>query len=164
MTERVCHDASFHGALQVNNYEFRSTQAHSRQGPHWVLWLMKRRSCSQHDSVCPVVALQHNCSLSWIEQGDKKRATARLRSASKRKSHHLSTVRSGIAIGLAVPALAMGIYQSEFLRVSRCQDIILTRPSFSKAFNQKHEPQYPHGKSCFTSTLLYLSQYYLDCW
>jgi SPX domain protein involved in polyphosphate accumulation len=50
-----------------------------------------------------------------FQRGDKKQATARLRGASRHRSHHSSTVRSGIALGLAVPAFAMGVYQSEFL-------------------------------------------------
>ncbi|KDQ58685.1 hypothetical protein JAAARDRAFT_128396 [Jaapia argillacea MUCL 33604] len=47
-----------------------------------------------------------------FERGDKKKALERLRAGSRQKSHHFSTFRSGLAIGLAVPALVSGIYQS----------------------------------------------------
>ncbi|KAF9803975.1 hypothetical protein IEO21_09502 [Rhodonia placenta] len=46
-------------------------------------------------------------------RGDKKKAQARLRSDSQHKSHHFSTFRSGMLLGLAVPALADGIVKSE---------------------------------------------------
>lgn len=45
-------------------------------------------------------------------RGDKKKAQARLRSDSQHKSHHFSTFRSGMLLGLAVPALADGIVKS----------------------------------------------------
>ncbi|KAL1730576.1 EXS family-domain-containing protein, partial [Schizophyllum commune] len=46
--------------------------------------------------------------------GDKKRAMARLRVGTSQNSHHFSTFRSGMAIGLALPALVAGIYDSAF--------------------------------------------------
>ncbi|KAI4524266.1 hypothetical protein K525DRAFT_194341 [Schizophyllum commune Loenen D] len=46
--------------------------------------------------------------------GDKKRAMARLRVGTSQNSHHFSTFRSGMAIGLALPALVAGIYDSTF--------------------------------------------------
>ncbi|OBZ67468.1 Phosphate transporter PHO1 [Grifola frondosa] len=45
-------------------------------------------------------------------RGDKKRAMARLRGGFHHKSHHFSTFRTGLTLGLAVPALVGGIYQS----------------------------------------------------
>lgn len=45
-------------------------------------------------------------------QGDKKRATMRLRGGTRVKSHHFNTFRSGIFLGLAVPALASGLFHS----------------------------------------------------
>ncbi|KIK00027.1 hypothetical protein K443DRAFT_620167 [Laccaria amethystina LaAM-08-1] len=42
-------------------------------------------------------------------QGDKKRATMRLRGGTHVKSHHFNTFRSGFLLGLAVPALASGL-------------------------------------------------------
>ncbi|TBU59442.1 hypothetical protein BD310DRAFT_788481, partial [Dichomitus squalens] len=36
-------------------------------------------------------------------RGDKKRAMARLRGGSQHTSHHFSTFRTGVALGLAVP-------------------------------------------------------------
>ncbi|KAL1744890.1 EXS family protein/ERD1/XPR1/SYG1 family protein [Schizophyllum fasciatum] len=44
--------------------------------------------------------------------GDKKRAMARLRAGTSQNSHHFSTFLSGMAIGLALPALVAGIYCS----------------------------------------------------
>ena len=40
---------------------------------------------------------------------------ARLRGGSQHTSHHFSTFRTGMALGLAVPALADGLYKSETL-------------------------------------------------
>ncbi|KAM5537632.1 hypothetical protein V8D89_008710 [Ganoderma adspersum] len=45
-------------------------------------------------------------------RGDKKRARARLRGGAKLTTHHFSTFRTGMALGLGVPALAAGLYQS----------------------------------------------------
>ena len=49
-----------------------------------------------------------------LARGDKKRAMQRLRSGGNYTSHHFSTFRTGMALGLAVPALADGIYQSTY--------------------------------------------------
>lgn len=38
----------------------------------------------------------------------------RLRGEASHTSHHFSTFRTGMALGLAVPALADGLYQSTF--------------------------------------------------
>ncbi|KAI0676364.1 hypothetical protein C8Q78DRAFT_961982, partial [Trametes maxima] len=46
-------------------------------------------------------------------RGDKKKALARLRGGAKHTSHHFSTFRTGMFLGLAVPALADGLYRSE---------------------------------------------------
>ncbi|KAI0370541.1 SPX-domain-containing protein, partial [Pilatotrama ljubarskyi] len=45
-------------------------------------------------------------------RGDKKKALARLRGGTKHTSHHFSTFRTGMCVGLAVPALADGLYRS----------------------------------------------------
>ncbi|CDO74587.1 hypothetical protein BN946_scf184583.g14 [Trametes cinnabarina] len=45
-------------------------------------------------------------------RGDKKKALARLRGGTKHTSHHFSTFRTGMFIGLAIPALADGLYRS----------------------------------------------------
>ncbi|KAL1741799.1 EXS family-domain-containing protein, partial [Schizophyllum fasciatum] len=45
-------------------------------------------------------------------EGDKKRATARLRAATEQKTHHFSTFRTGLTIGVSLPPLALGIYQA----------------------------------------------------
>ena len=38
---------------------------------------------------------------------------ARLRGGANHTSHHFSTFRTGMALGLAIPALVAGLYQSE---------------------------------------------------
>nr|GAT52934.1 signal transduction protein [Mycena chlorophos] len=45
-------------------------------------------------------------------QGDKKRALERLRLGPMHKTHHVSTFWAGLLIGLALPALASGLYFS----------------------------------------------------
>ncbi|KAL0960089.1 hypothetical protein HGRIS_011733 [Hohenbuehelia grisea] len=47
-----------------------------------------------------------------FERGDKKKAMTRLRAGKFHKSHHFSTFRSGMLLGLAVPAFVSGLYQS----------------------------------------------------
>lgn len=44
------------------------------------------------------------------EKGDAKKARARLRATHRETTHHFSTFRSGMLLGLSIPALAMGIY------------------------------------------------------
>ncbi|CCL99566.1 uncharacterized protein FIBRA_01584 [Fibroporia radiculosa] len=45
-------------------------------------------------------------------RGDKKKAQARLRGGTQQKTHHFSTFRTGMLLGLAVPALVDGVYRS----------------------------------------------------
>ncbi|KDR80317.1 hypothetical protein GALMADRAFT_62135, partial [Galerina marginata CBS 339.88] len=47
-------------------------------------------------------------------RGDKKRATRRLRAGNSTKSHHFSAFRSGVYVGLAIPALIEGLLTSTF--------------------------------------------------
>ncbi|CAE6408391.1 unnamed protein product [Rhizoctonia solani] len=47
-----------------------------------------------------------------FEKGNEKKARVRLRATARQSTHHFSTFRSGMLIGLALPALAMGIYYS----------------------------------------------------
>ncbi|KAG9009095.1 hypothetical protein FRB94_012491 [Tulasnella sp. JGI-2019a] len=47
---------------------------------------------------------------SRFEGGNKKKARDRLRMLGLNKTHHFSTFRSGIHLGLAIPALVVGIY------------------------------------------------------
>ncbi|KAI9507586.1 SPX domain-containing protein [Russula earlei] len=47
-----------------------------------------------------------------IAKGDRKRALVRLRNISSHKTHHFSTFRTGIALGLAFPAVIDGITQA----------------------------------------------------
>ncbi|KAG9313638.1 EXS family protein/ERD1/XPR1/SYG1 family protein [Chiua virens] len=53
-----------------------------------------------------------------FERGDRKKAMSRLRVGPFVKTHHFSTFRSGMWLGLALPALALGTYLS-FLQDTR---------------------------------------------
>ncbi|KAF5357202.1 hypothetical protein D9756_006620 [Leucocoprinus leucothites] len=53
-------------------------------------------------------------------RGNSKKAMDRLRGGIRTKTHHFSTLRSGILIGAAIPALASGLYYS-FLEETREQ-------------------------------------------
>ncbi|KDN50195.1 hypothetical protein RSAG8_01531, partial [Rhizoctonia solani AG-8 WAC10335] len=44
-------------------------------------------------------------------QGDEKKARGRLRASPRKTTHHYGTFRSGIWIGLSIPALAMALYR-----------------------------------------------------
>ncbi|THU92838.1 EXS-domain-containing protein [Dendrothele bispora CBS 962.96] len=48
--------------------------------------------------------------------GDEKRARKRLRAGTFYKVHHFSTFRSGLLLGVALPALVSGIYQCGYSR------------------------------------------------
>ncbi len=48
----------------------------------------------------------------YLVRGDLKKALARLRGGARSKTHHFSTFRSGFLVGVAIPALASGIYNS----------------------------------------------------
>ncbi|KAG8932567.1 hypothetical protein FRC01_013197 [Tulasnella sp. 417] len=49
---------------------------------------------------------------SRFEGGDLKKARNRLRTWSRQRTHHFSAFRSGLQVGLAVPALVIGSYQA----------------------------------------------------
>ncbi len=53
---------------------------------------------------------------SWYPtaRGDNKLAKARLRGAEQHKTHHFSTFRTGILLGLALPAFVDAIYLSTY--------------------------------------------------
>lgn len=48
-----------------------------------------------------------------IARGDNKLAKYRLRGLAQHKTHHFSTFRTGLLLGLALPALVDGLYLSE---------------------------------------------------
>lgn len=74
----------------------------------------KQKTLSQHDLVCDLSYLQlQRIGMLFtvgLERGDKKRAMNRLRAESQHKSHHLSSFRTGAALGVALPAVICGIY------------------------------------------------------
>jgi xenotropic and polytropic retrovirus receptor 1 len=49
----------------------------------------------------------------FTEKGDRKKAKNRLRASLKPQSHHLTTFRTGVFVGLSIPALISGIYEGE---------------------------------------------------
>jgi hypothetical protein len=49
---------------------------------------------------------------SYTAQGDRKRALTSLRTSYSQKTHHFSSFRTGIALGLAFPAFVDGIVRS----------------------------------------------------
>lgn len=53
-------------------------------------------------------------SLLPLVRGDKKKAMVVLRAGTQAKTHHFSTWRSGLFMGLALPAFAAGLYLSKF--------------------------------------------------
>lgn len=53
-----------------------------------------------------------NSRIDLIARGDRKRAMTMLRGGYASKTHHFSTFRSGMMIGLALPAFVDGIYKS----------------------------------------------------
>jgi hypothetical protein len=77
----------------------------------------------------------------------------RLRAASEHKSHHLSTFRSGFAIGLALPVLASGIYRSKV--ALHFMVLYSDPPSDSKASSPQEEQRFQHGISYCLSTPFY---------
>ena len=52
------------------------------------------------------------------ESGDLKKARVRLRATMQRKSHHFSAFRSGLYLGIALPAFVDGIYKCEYCALS----------------------------------------------
>ncbi|KAK1235825.1 Xenotropic and polytropic retrovirus receptor 1 [Marasmius sp. AFHP31] len=50
-------------------------------------------------------------------RGNRKAAMAHLRGVNAHKTHHFSSFRTGIMLGVAVPALVSGIYKSEVMPV-----------------------------------------------
>jgi hypothetical protein len=54
---------------------------------------------------------------SYSAQGDRKRALTSLRASQSQKTHHVSTFRTGMALGLAFPAFVDGIVRSTSLTI-----------------------------------------------
>ncbi|KAJ3889964.1 hypothetical protein GG344DRAFT_50561, partial [Lentinula edodes] len=50
---------------------------------------------------------------SHFAHGDQKRAKTRLRAGGVNKTHHYSTFRSGMLLGVGVPALVSGVVSSK---------------------------------------------------
>lgn len=87
---------------------------------------------------------------SHIAKGDRKRALVRLRTVSSYKTHHFSTFRTGLALGLALPAVIDGIVRCEFSNISQCSLSVL------QASSLKHVLISHHGRAC--------SLYMRICW
>ncbi|KAI0760361.1 hypothetical protein C8Q74DRAFT_1208005 [Fomes fomentarius] len=88
----------------------------TRQIPAQLAYTREKIEPSAFSSGATVNALIHDLEALFavrFARGDKKKALARLRGGAKHTSHHFSTFRTGMALGLAIPALVSGIYQSE---------------------------------------------------
>ena len=112
------------------------------------------RSCSQPASV----RLAHGTLYLWCyahchgwyaARGDKKRAQARLRSGAIHKSHHFSTFRSGLLLGLGVPALADGLYRSAH---HGCIAICVLADGMQVS-SRRRGRRYRPGTACYSSTV-----------
>lgn len=66
--------------------------------------------------------------ISSPEGGDKKKARDRLRMLNRTKTHHFSAFQSGVYLGLALPALVVGIYQGRYLSLTRSFDLLWDTP------------------------------------
>jgi hypothetical protein len=53
-------------------------------------------------------------------KGDRKRALIHLRAVPSHKTHHFSSFRTGLALGLAFPAFIDGIVRCKFSNVLGC--------------------------------------------
>jgi hypothetical protein len=56
--------------------------------------------------------------ISQKAKGDRKRALVRLRTTPSFKTHHFSTFRTGLALGLAVPAIIDGTVRCKSSNIS----------------------------------------------
>ena len=113
------------------------------------------RSYSQPASVHPIfysARLERTAALTitiWsAARGDKKRAQARLRSGATHKSHHFSTFRSGLLLGLGVPALVDGLYRSTQTGSPATSDLTNAAQVSSRRRGQRYRP----GTACSSST------------
>ncbi|KAF8917968.1 SPX domain-containing protein, partial [Mucidula mucida] len=69
-------------------------------------------SFASEDNVRNMMNEMETIFANQFSRGDKKRALLRLRAGLLHKSHHFSTFRSGLFLGLSLPPLVAGIYQS----------------------------------------------------
>jgi hypothetical protein len=87
------------------------------------------------DDVCLLI-------MSHTAKGDRKNALVYLRAVSSHKTHHSSTFRAGLALGLAFPALIDGIVRCKFLNVLECSFAQILQVS-----SNKRDLLYHHGKT-----------------
>ena len=92
--------------------------------------------------------------VSQTAKGDRKRALVRLRMVSSFKTHHFSTFRTGIALGLAFPAVIDGLV--------RCESSYIPRWSLSlvQAFSHTRAFPYRHGAAYFIYTRFFWSLHF----
>ncbi|KZO99599.1 hypothetical protein CALVIDRAFT_534007 [Calocera viscosa TUFC12733] len=85
-------------------------------------------------------------------KGDRKRARDRLRADVSPHTHHFSTFRAGVFIGLAVPAIVLGVVRCELFRLAvGCSVDGRQRSTLTCG------PCCPNGTRCSTSTACYSS-------
>ncbi|KAH9998599.1 hypothetical protein BJV77DRAFT_940549 [Russula vinacea] len=87
-------------------------------------------------------------------KGDKKRALVRLRTVTSYKTHHFSTFRTGVALGLAFPAAIDGIVRCESSNIPRCLLSIL------QASNPIRVLIYHLGRACSLFMRICWSQHF----
>src|SRR4051812_22571613 len=95
-----------------------------------------------------------------LARGDKKRATRSLRSGGTKKSHHFSTFRSGMYLGLAIPALVEGLVKGMYVFYTR-ELIFEQQPQSS---SNKPEKLFLLGARYSICTVLYSSRYSFQFW
>ena len=92
--------------------------------------------------------------ISLIAKGDRKRAMVRLRTVSSYKTHHFSTFRTGLALGLALPAAIDGIIRCE------SSNILQYSLSLFQASNLKRVLLFHRGGACFLYMRICWSQHF----
>lgn len=96
-----------------------------------------------------------------VARGDRKTAMRRLHAGALAKNHHFSTFRSGLFVGLALPALVTGLYHSIYQDSSQ---MYFANHEILKVFSSKLAMLFPAGTGCCSSMAWCWSLFYLLCW
>lgn len=119
----------------------------------WSAQCLKRwKSCLPQDSVRRSKLLPFLYLHVITERGDKKKAITRLRAGATQKSHHFSTFRTGMWLGLSIPATVAGLTTC----TSCFPDADVHGDSYVTCLQvcvRVPLPHYLHGISYFLSTL-----------
>jgi hypothetical protein len=91
--------------------------------------------------------------------GDRKKALAILCTQGTQKSHYFATYRTGLALGLAVPALVSGLYNSKSrFTLSSCR---VAHCHLSQAMTNRLEMRYQDGEYYFSCTASFSCLFFL---